>query len=79
MPWDAEIRKLQAQFFDRPGYKGSNAVRELETRGYFHKLGEKETTPISFEQSLDDFIEGLHSRSNFSRERMEQKAKDPDE
>ena len=80
MPWDAEVRKLQTQFSDRPGHRGSNAVQELETRGYFQRLGEKETAPISFEQSLDDFIEGLHSRSSFSRERMGgQKATDLDQ
>jgi len=79
MPWDTEIRKLFAQFLDRPGHRGSNAIQELETRGFFHRQGEKETAPIPFVQSLDDYIEGLHSRSSFSRERMgEQKAADLD-
>lgn len=48
-------------------------------RGYFRKLGEKETAPIPFQQSIDDFIEELHSRSSFAREWMEeQKAVDLD-
>lgn len=71
MPWDTEIRKLLAQFLDRrQGHRGSNAIKELEARGFFRRQGEKETDPIPFVQSLDDYIEGLHSRSSFSRERM---------
>ncbi len=79
MPWDTEMRKLLMSYSDRSGHKGANAVKELETRGFFHKLGEKETAPIPFTQSLDDYIEGLHSRSGFSRERMgEQRASELD-
>jgi hypothetical protein len=43
---------------------------ELEIRGFFHRRGEKETAPIPFTQSVDDFVEGLHSRSGLSKERM---------
>ncbi len=72
MPWDDELRKFRAQFSTRHAHRGSNAIKELEARGYFHQQGEKETTPVPFVQSIDDFIEGLHSRSSFSRERMGQ-------
>lgn len=80
MPWEAEIRKVMAQFSERrQGHRGSNAIKELEARGFFRRLGEQETAPIPFVQSLDDYIEGLHSRSGFSKERMgEQKANDLD-
>ena len=80
MPWDTEIRKISVQFSDRQGgHRGSNAIKELETRGFFRKQGEKQTAPIPFLQSIDDYIEGLHSRSSFSRERMgQQKADDLD-
>ena len=70
MLWDTEIRKLLAQFSDRSGHRGSNAIKELEARGFFRRQGEQETTPIPFVQSLDDYVEGLHSRSTFSKERM---------
>ena len=79
MPWDSEIRKILAQFSDRQGHRGSNAIKELEARGFFRRQGEKETAPIPFSQSLDDYIEGLHSRSGFSVERMgQQRAVDLD-
>ncbi len=70
MPWNDDLRKLQAQFMTPRGHRGHRVVEELEARGFFHKQGEKETTPIPFVQSIDDFIEGLHSRSSFSRELM---------
>ena len=72
MPWDADLRKLRTQFSIRRDHRASNVVEELETRGYYHNQGERETAPIPFFQSIDDFIDGLHSRSGFSRERMGQ-------
>ena len=72
MPWDAEMRELLAEFSDHWGHRGAHAIKELETRGFFRRCGEQETAPIPFVQSLDDYVEGLHSRSSFSRELMGQ-------
>lgn len=73
MPWDANVRKLRIQFSAHPSARPSHVVEELETRGFFHKQGEKETAPVAFFQSIEDFITGLHSRSSFSRELMGQR------
>jgi ubiquinone/menaquinone biosynthesis C-methylase UbiE len=70
MPWEAEVRALHAQFSPRRDHKRPNAVAELEARGLFHRQGEQQTIPVPFVQSIDDFIEGLHSRSQLARERM---------
>lgn len=79
MPWDADLRQLRVQLGPHPSARGSRVAEELETRGFFHKQGEQETTPIPFFQSIEDFIEGLHSRSSFSRELMgQQEAADLD-
>jgi hypothetical protein len=72
MPWDAEFRKLRAQFSTRRNYRSVDTVEELKARGFFHQQGEKETVPVPFFQSVDDFITGLHSRSGFSLECMGQ-------
>jgi SAM-dependent methyltransferase len=72
MPWDADLKKLRAQFSTRQNHRSLNAVEELKTRGFFHPQGEKETDPVPFFQPVDDFIAGLHSRSGFSLERMGQ-------
>jgi len=72
MPWDADLRQLRARYSARERHRAAHVVEELESRGFFTRQGEKETTPVPFSQSVDDFIEGLHSRSSFSRERMGQ-------
>lgn len=79
MPWDKSLRTLRAQFSTRRDQSRPRAVEELEARGLFHRHGEQETAPVPFLQSIDDFIEGLHSRSYCARERMgEQQAADFD-
>jgi len=79
MPWDADLKKLRTQFSTRQNHKSANAVEELKTCGFFHPQGEKETDPVPFFQSVEDFIAGLHSRSGFSLERMgQQKASEFD-
>ncbi len=70
MPWDNEMRKIREQFSLRHMNRGASALAELEKRGFFETQGEQETSPAPFRQSIDDFIEGLHSRSSFSKERM---------
>jgi len=72
MPWDADLRKLRTQFSTRRDHRSSHVLEELEKRGFFHRQGQKQTAPVPFFQSIDDFIEGLHSRSGFSKERMGQ-------
>ena len=70
MPWDADLTTLRAQFSPRPDQRRPNAVAELEARGLFQWDGEQETAPVPFVQSIDDFIEGLHSRRQWARHRM---------
>ena len=70
MPWDAELKELQIHFSTHRDHSWPSVVSELETRSFFQKHGEKETTPVPYFQSIDDFIAGLHSRSSFSRQRM---------
>lgn len=72
MPWNADLRQMRVQFSAHPSARGSRVVEELEMRGFFHRQGEKETAPVPFSQSIEDYIEGLHSRSSFSRELMGQ-------
>jgi len=80
MPWGADVRKLRVPFSAHPSARGSRVVEELETRGFFHKQEERKTAPVPFFQSIEDFIEGLHSRSSCSRELIgQQQAADLDQ
>lgn len=74
MPWSEELSQLQARYSTSRGHRSTYVRKELEERGLFHTIGETETAPIDFHQSIEDFIEGLHSRSNFARERLGQQA-----
>jgi len=68
MPWDADVRKLRAQFLPWRDHSAAHVAEELEAHGLFHKHGERETAPVPFFQAIDDFIEGLHS--HFSQEHL---------
>ena len=70
MPWSAEVRRLREQFSVNPRHRKVDVVEELEKRHWFHKHGEQETRPVSFIQTIDDFLEGQHVRSGCTRERM---------
>ncbi len=70
MPWDDELGEIRKQFSLRQDARGASAIIELEKQGFFKKLGEQKTAPVPFRQSLDDFIEGIHSRSGFAKARM---------
>jgi trans-aconitate methyltransferase len=70
MPWSADLRALQTQFSTRSGHSSADVVEALEGHQWFQKQGVQETAPVAFVQTLDDFLEGLHSRSSFARERM---------
>lgn len=45
-------------------------IDELRERNLFDVRGERMTEPVLQEQTVDDFVESIHARTNFSRERM---------
>ncbi len=61
MPWDVDVRTLRAHFLPWADHRPAQVAQELEARGFFRKHGERTTTPVPFFQSIDDFVEGLHS------------------
>ena len=52
-------------------YTMMTVVTELEQRQLFQLHGSYETAPIAFQQSLDAWVESLHARNGFSRDRMD--------
>jgi trans-aconitate methyltransferase len=45
-------------------------IEELQERDLFVVRDEAVTEPVFQEQQIDDFVESIHARTNFSRERM---------
>jgi trans-aconitate methyltransferase len=68
-PWSL-LGEILPRYRTNTSAEPYNMLEALEKHGLFQKVGEKMTEPISFVQSVEDFIESYHSRSGFSRERM---------
>lgn len=68
--WSGELLKLIQQFTTNKDYQPYNVVDEIEKRGLFEKVGEKQTEMIDFSQTIDSYVESIHSRNGFSRNRM---------
>lgn len=52
-------------------YQPYDLVQELEAGGLFHPVGQVETDPVPFTQTVADYVESFHSRNGLSRDRME--------
>ena len=52
------------------GKEPPTLLEDLEQQGLFKVVGEQQTSFITTQQSIDDYIESYHGRSSFSRARM---------
>lgn len=68
--WDEELKELIKLYSTNQDFKPYNLIKELEERNLYKRAGEKNTEPLIFKQSLDEYIESFHSRNGFSREDM---------
>ena len=68
--WDGKIGTIIRRYSTNRYFQPYDLIEELEKRGLFQKRGEKETAPVPFVQSIEDYIESFHSRNGLSRERM---------
>ncbi len=70
LPWDSELRRLISRFSTNKDFQQFDLITELEARRLFRKVGEIRTAPAHFTQPVSSYIEAMHSRNGFSRERM---------
>lgn len=68
-PWSILGELVQRYRIDG-GYQPYDLITDLVQRRLFQKVGERQTAPTPFVQSIDESIESYQSRSGFSRERM---------
>ncbi len=69
-PWDNKLWPIRRRHSAIPNFQYYDLLEGLRDRGLFHWLGTHRTKPVTFAQSLDDYIESFHGRAAFSRERM---------
>ena len=73
-PWSDALLQLIVRYSTNRDFQPYNLTHELESRGLFARMGERRTAPVPFAQSVDDYvddyIESIHSRNGFSRDRI---------
>lgn len=69
-PWSDELLALIVRYTTNRDYQRHDLIEELTTRGLFRLEGEAQTEAEPFSQSVTDYIESIHSRNGFSRDRM---------
>jgi len=70
-PWDEALAPLLARYSTNRDYESFDLVTELTSRGLFRPETEWRSPPASLAQTVDDFVESIHSSNGFSRDRME--------
>jgi SAM-dependent methyltransferase len=76
-PWDPTIEPILRRYSmntDFIPYTMLTVVAELEHRQLFQLHGRHETAPMTFQHSIDAWVESFHARNGFSRDRMEASA-----
>lgn len=71
--WDAALTPLIVQYSTNRDFQSYNMLTVatvLEQRKLFQQVGVKETALAPFRQPLSSWIEAIHARNGFSRERM---------
>lgn len=69
-PWQEELKVLYSRYSTNRDFEPYNFIDELTQRSLFEVVGRKQTAPVTHRQAVDDYIEKIHSRNGFSRERM---------
>jgi SAM-dependent methyltransferase len=68
--WSDDLLRLITRYSTNCDFQPYNLLSELESRGLFTKVDERRTRLVPFEQSVEDYIESIHSRNGLSRDRM---------
>ena len=69
-PWHEAELSLIRKYSTNRDYEAIDLIQELVNRGHLYLIGDKRTTPVSFSQSLMDYVQSFHSRESMSKEHM---------
>ena len=73
-PWRADLGELLGRYSTNRDYQPYDLIAELEGRALFRPVGQRQVGLRPFAQPIDSYIESIHSRNGFSRERMTETA-----
>ncbi len=69
-PWDKDMAHLIPQYSTNQDFEPYDLIEQLVQRQLFEPLGSATTQPIAWQQSIENYIESVHLRNGFSRNRM---------
>lgn len=69
-PWQDVELSLIHKYSTNRHHERIDLIQELVDRGHLQLIGDRRTTPVSFSQSLTDYVQSFHSRESMSKEHM---------
>jgi SAM-dependent methyltransferase len=69
-PWHDDVLTLIQRYTTNRDFQPYSVIAELEQRGLFEERGTQPTDPLRVRQSIQSYVESIHSRNGFSRDRM---------
>ena len=69
-PWVDDLNRVMPRYSTNNDFGSFNVIDELERRGLFSVVGRRRTTPLQHRMSVDRYVELLHARNGYSRQRM---------
>jgi SAM-dependent methyltransferase len=70
MPWNGELTALIAAYSTNQDFEPFDLLAGIETRGLFQPAATRAIRPEPLSQEIDHFIDSIHARNGFSRDRM---------
>ena len=70
LAWGDELRSLIADHSTNREFEPYDAFAMLAASPWFEPVSSHMTEPVEIERSIDEYIESIHSRNGFSRDRM---------
>jgi SAM-dependent methyltransferase len=71
VPWEADLLEVIRRHSRSPDYNpDADLADSLVAEGLFEVVGRADTVPVPFRQSVEHYLERLHSTSSLAREHM---------
>jgi SAM-dependent methyltransferase len=68
--WQADLRDVVSRYSTNQDFVPFDLIEGIVDRGLFRKVGSVQTAAVPFVQTVTDFIDSIHARNGFSRDRM---------
>ena len=68
--WSQSLLELIGEYSTNRDFRPFDLMEELQSRGLYQLKGEWRSSELPIEQTVDAYIETIHSQNGFSRDRM---------